>query len=42
MQFQRQQQIRGLLPHLTDLFTDRSVPDSVTEKAGDLLYRFFT
>ncbi len=33
---------RRLLPQLTDLFTDETVPDSVTEKAGDLLYRFFT
>ncbi|MCA9970610.1 MAG: GNAT family N-acetyltransferase [Anaerolineales bacterium] len=37
----RAQQIGGLLPKLTDLFTDASVPDAVTENAGDLLYRFF-
>lgn len=37
----RAQQIGGLLPRLTDLFTDESVPDAVTESAGDLLYRFF-
>lgn len=30
-----------LLPQLTNLFTDTSVPDEVTEKAGDLLYRYF-
>lgn len=30
-----------LLPQLTDLFTTEHVPDSVTEKAGELLYRFF-
>ncbi|KAA3620018.1 MAG: GNAT family N-acetyltransferase [Calditrichaeota bacterium] len=35
-------QIRSLLPQLTDLFTDESVPDEITEKAGDLLYKFFT
>lgn len=34
-------QIREILPALTDLFTDESVPDSVTEQAGDLLYRLF-
>lgn len=33
---------RSLLPQLTGLFTEELVPDSVTEKAGDLLYRFFT
>jgi CelD/BcsL family acetyltransferase involved in cellulose biosynthesis len=36
------QQMRSLLPLLTDLFTDESMPDCVTEKAGELLYRFFT
>jgi CelD/BcsL family acetyltransferase involved in cellulose biosynthesis len=30
-----------LLPTLTQLFTDPSVPDTVTERAGELLYRFF-
>lgn len=35
-------QMRGLLPKLTALFTDESVPDEITEKAGDLLYRYFT
>lgn len=34
-------QTQRLLPQLTDLFTDQQVPDCVTEKAGDLLYRFF-
>ena len=33
--------IRRLLPQLTALFTDETVPDSITEKAGDLLYRYF-
>lgn len=37
----REGQIRNLLPRLTDLFTDVSVPDAITEKAGDLLYRYF-
>lgn len=36
-----EKQIRALLPKLTDLFTDESVPDAITEKAGDLLYRYF-
>lgn len=31
-----------LLPQLTGLFTDESVPDEITEKAGDILYRYFT
>jgi len=30
-----------LLPTLTQLFTDPTVPDLITEKAGELLYRFF-
>ncbi len=34
-------QIDSLLPKLTDLFTDESVPDAVTERAGEVLYRFF-
>ncbi|NJP05221.1 MAG: GNAT family N-acetyltransferase [Chloroflexaceae bacterium] len=34
--------IRGLMPKLTDLFTDEQVPDTVTEQAGDILYRFFS
>ena len=33
---------RSLLPQLTDLFTDATVSDAVTEKAGEALYRFFT
>ncbi len=39
---ERDAQIRSLLPKLTDLFTDKSIPDEITEKAGNLLYRFFT
>lgn len=38
----KEKQLRQLLPQLTDLFVDESVPDSITEKAGDSLYRFFT
>lgn len=35
-------QVRDLLTRLTELFTDESVPDHVTQKAGEALYRFFT
>jgi CelD/BcsL family acetyltransferase involved in cellulose biosynthesis len=35
------QQVGGLLPQLTQLFTDETVPDQVTERAGDVLYRYF-
>lgn len=38
----QEQQFRALLPQLTALFTDESVPDSITEQAGAVLYRFFT
>lgn len=34
-------QIREILPALTELVTDDQVPDSITERAGDLLYRLF-
>jgi CelD/BcsL family acetyltransferase involved in cellulose biosynthesis len=37
-----EQELRQLLPQLTDLFTDVSVPDDITEKAGAILYRLFT
>jgi CelD/BcsL family acetyltransferase involved in cellulose biosynthesis len=30
-----------ILPNLTDLFTNESVPDQITEEAGNLLYRYF-
>ncbi|MGE5618679.1 MAG: GNAT family N-acetyltransferase [Sphingomonadaceae bacterium] len=36
-----QEQFRRLLGELTGLLTDDSVPDSITERAGDALYRFF-
>ncbi len=39
---EREAQIRSLLPRLTDLFTDESVPNEITEKAGEVLYRYFT
>ena len=39
---EKDEQIRRLLPELTDLLTEENVPDEITEKAGDLLYRFFT
>ncbi len=35
------QQLRALLGTLTGLFVDETVPDAVTGKAGDVLYRFF-
>lgn len=38
----REKQMRSLLPQLTDLFVDEAVPDRVTEKAGEVLYQFFT
>lgn len=38
---QQEAQIGQLLPQLTNLFTDESVSDQVTEKAGEVLYRFF-
>jgi lipid II:glycine glycyltransferase (peptidoglycan interpeptide bridge formation enzyme) len=37
----QEQQARALLPLLTQLFTDDSVSDRVTEEAGNALYRFF-
>lgn len=33
---------RSVLGEVTDLLTDPSVPDAITERAGDTLYRFFT
>jgi len=38
---QQARQLGSLLPQLTQLFTDETVPDQVTEKAGDVLYQFF-
>jgi len=38
----KEKQLRQLLPQLTDLFVDESVPDSITERAGDSLYQLFT
>ncbi len=38
---QQARQLGSLLPQLTQLFTDETVPDRVTEKAGDVLYQFF-
>ena len=35
-------QLGPLLGQLTELLTDTDVPDRVTERAGGLLYRFFT
>lgn len=33
---------RSVLGEVTDLLTDPSVPDAITERAGNSLYRFFT
>src|SRR5262245_10417550 len=38
----QEKEVRDLLARLTRRFTDESVPDSVTERAGDDLYRLFT
>jgi CelD/BcsL family acetyltransferase involved in cellulose biosynthesis len=35
-------ELGNLFHQLTDLFTDESVPNHVTEKAGEVLYRYFT
>jgi CelD/BcsL family acetyltransferase involved in cellulose biosynthesis len=35
------EEARRLLGKMTELFVDESVPDDVTERAGDLLYRLF-
>jgi len=37
----QEEQIRQLLPQLTDLLTDDTVPDNITEKAGEVLYCYF-
>jgi CelD/BcsL family acetyltransferase involved in cellulose biosynthesis len=34
-------ELRKLFNQLTDLLTDESVPDDITSRAGDVLYRFF-
>lgn len=38
---QQDGQVRALLTQLTDLFTDESVPDSLTDRVGSILYKFF-
>ncbi len=38
---ERDEKIKQLLPRLTGMFTDESVPDLITEQAGDVLYRYF-
>lgn len=35
-------QLRQLFPQLTDLFVNEGVPNHITEKAGAILYRYFT
>lgn len=37
-----EKRMRRLLPAITDLFVRASVPDDVSEAAGNLLYRYFT
>lgn len=37
-----ERQMRRLLPRITDLFVQEAVPDTVSEEAGNLLYRYFT
>ena len=37
----QEQEIRSLLPRLTDLLTHEEVPDQISDQAGSLLYRFF-
>ncbi len=37
-----EKELRDLLSQLTNLFTDQLVPDRVTERAGEDLYRLFT
>jgi hypothetical protein len=37
-----QKEIRELLGTLTNRFTDHLVPDSITERAGEDLYRLFS
>jgi CelD/BcsL family acetyltransferase involved in cellulose biosynthesis len=39
---QQEKGLRRLLPQLTNLFTDESIPDHVTEAAGEILYQYFT
>jgi CelD/BcsL family acetyltransferase involved in cellulose biosynthesis len=38
----REQQLRKLVSALTDLLTDEAVADQVSDRAGDLLYQYFT
>lgn len=37
----QEREMRGLLSALTELLTDDAIPDSTTDRAGELLYRFF-
>lgn len=37
----REREARGLLSQLTELLVDESVPDSISDRAGDILYRYF-
>lgn len=35
-------EVRKLLGNLTDLITEKSVPDQITARAGEILYKFFS
>jgi lipid II:glycine glycyltransferase (peptidoglycan interpeptide bridge formation enzyme) len=37
----QEEQTQKLLHQLTNLLTDETVPDGITEKAGELMYRLF-
>jgi CelD/BcsL family acetyltransferase involved in cellulose biosynthesis len=37
----REKERRALLSRLAELFTEETVPDNVTNRAGEMLYRFF-
>jgi lipid II:glycine glycyltransferase (peptidoglycan interpeptide bridge formation enzyme) len=38
---EREMEVRRLLEQMTELFTEPTVPDEVTNRAGDMLYRYF-
>jgi CelD/BcsL family acetyltransferase involved in cellulose biosynthesis len=39
---EQEEQVRRLLPQLTELLTGEAVPNYVTERAGEILYRYFS
>lgn len=40
-QIQQEKEVQSLLTQLTDLFTNKCIPDCMTDKAGEVLYRYF-